>query len=169
MDLSPFKCIHSVFLFEPGIRCTVDASGSLRMVYAVSGIEAQQGTNDVFPGDILGITAGDVLVRLQYLTQQLENTTPLSSDMIPIPQNVMQARGMYLVAENYLRHNDPEFEKEGNAQLKKYGYAPGNYSIMCHDCHRERIDCDKRAIRCRDCAEIAASKDIDKSQERRDD
>ena len=32
------------------------------------------------------------------------------------------------------------------------GYAPGNYTILCIDCKKQCDGCDKRAIRCEDCA-----------------
>ena len=38
------------------------------------------------------------------------------------------------------------------AVSKRYGYAPGNYTIICIDCKKHCDGCDKRAIRCEDCA-----------------
>jgi len=37
--------------------------------------------------------------------------------------------------------------------LRDHGYAPGNYIIRCLDCKQQCWDCDKRAARCRPCAE----------------
>jgi hypothetical protein len=37
------------------------------------------------------------------------------------------------------------------------GYAPGNYMGRCHDCGAERIDLDKRAWQCLECAARAAN------------
>lgn len=39
--------------------------------------------------------------------------------------------------------------------LKPYGYAPGNYMIRCSSCRQIVQDVDKRAWRCRACAEVA--------------
>lgn len=39
--------------------------------------------------------------------------------------------------------------------LHDFGYAPGNYSIKCLDCGQEALWCDKRAARCKTCAEQA--------------
>lgn len=41
--------------------------------------------------------------------------------------------------------------------LKPYGYAPGNYMSRCRDCNDTPI-MDKRAFRCRPCAEAAHAK-----------
>jgi hypothetical protein len=40
----------------------------------------------------------------------------------------------------------------GWAHLKAYGYAPGSYSCVCFTC-KKVSDLDKRATRCRPCAE----------------
>lgn len=40
--------------------------------------------------------------------------------------------------------------------LLAYGYAPGNYMIKCIDCGATPIDCDKRAARCKQCAQRKA-------------
>jgi len=37
--------------------------------------------------------------------------------------------------------------------LKPYGYAPGGYMGTCFDCSERSFDLDKRAVRCRPCAE----------------
>lgn len=37
--------------------------------------------------------------------------------------------------------------------LKEFGYAPGGYMMRCMDCKKEVIGVDKRALRCKDCAE----------------
>ena len=37
--------------------------------------------------------------------------------------------------------------------LKAYGYAPGGYMMICRGCKNEVINVDKRALRCRACAE----------------
>jgi len=42
--------------------------------------------------------------------------------------------------------------------LKTFGYAPGNYMITCISCGDTPIDCDKRAICCKPCAEDLANK-----------
>ena len=38
-------------------------------------------------------------------------------DQVPIPQNVMQARGMLLVAENWLTAHDPKFKADAPDEL----------------------------------------------------
>ena len=43
--------------------------------------------------------------------------------------------------------------------LKAYGYAPGGYMMTCRGCNKQVIDVDKRASRCRTCAETAYAKD----------
>lgn len=42
------------------------------------------------------------------------------------------------------------------AVSKRNGYAPGNYTILCIDCKKHCDGCDKRAIRCEDCAAALA-------------
>jgi len=37
-----------------------------------------------------------------------------------------------------------------------YGFAPGGYSITCGDCGETFEECDKRALRCLNCAVLAA-------------
>lgn len=44
-------------------------------------------------------------------------------------------------------------ESPFDPQLLNFGYAPGNYIIKCWDCKQDRWDCDKRAARCKECAE----------------
>lgn len=41
------------------------------------------------------------------------------------------------------------------ADLRAYGFAPGNYLCRCGDC-RERFSGDKRALRCEPCAQKLA-------------
>lgn len=43
--------------------------------------------------------------------------------------------------------------------LKCYGYAPGNYMSTCFMCRRVVSGLDKRAIRCRPCAEEMLKRD----------
>jgi hypothetical protein len=43
--------------------------------------------------------------------------------------------------------------------LKAYGYAPGGYMMSCRGCGNQVIFVDKRASRCRSCAEAAYTKD----------
>jgi hypothetical protein len=45
----------------------------------------------------------------------------------------------------------------GWEHLKGYGYAPGNYMSRCHSCCQVVSGLDKRAMRCRPCAEAAAA------------
>lgn len=40
-----------------------------------------------------------------------------------------------------------------SATLRDFGYAPGSYTMKCPDCQREVWDVDKRARRCKECAE----------------
>ena len=47
----------------------------------------------------------------------------------------------------------PEPETTGWIHLKEFGYAPGDYMMHCRDCKQEVIGVDKRALRCKDCAE----------------
>ena len=42
--------------------------------------------------------------------------------------------------------------------LKQYGYAPSNYMMTCRECDKKVIDVDKRASRCRTCAETMYAK-----------
>ncbi len=42
-----------------------------------------------------------------------------------------------------------------DADLKPYGYAPGNYMNTCTTCEKIATDVDKRATTCRKCAEQA--------------
>lgn len=42
--------------------------------------------------------------------------------------------------------------------LHDFGYAPGNYSIICHVCNKSINDCDKRAVTCKSCAEKLVAK-----------
>lgn len=44
--------------------------------------------------------------------------------------------------------------------LKPYGYAPGDYTSKCYSCQELKYDLDKRATRCKSCAEEAFKKDI---------
>lgn len=39
--------------------------------------------------------------------------------------------------------------------LRAWGYAPGGYSVTCSDCGQRADGLDKRARRCRPCAEVA--------------
>jgi hypothetical protein len=41
------------------------------------------------------------------------------------------------------------------AQLRGYGYAPGNYMVRCRDCQAQERNLDKRALRCEPCATTA--------------
>lgn len=41
-----------------------------------------------------------------------------------------------------------------DAELKPYGYAPGNYMSACLACKKQMVGVDKRAWRCKSCAEI---------------
>lgn len=43
-------------------------------------------------------------------------------------------------------------------ELVPWGYAPGNYTVECHDCRERYWDLDKRAYRCERCAMIARYK-----------
>lgn len=54
-------------------------------------------------------------------------------------------------------HQDGLPEQNDWQHLKPYGYAPGNYMIRCRDCNDTPI-MDKRASRCRPCAEAAYAK-----------
>lgn len=45
--------------------------------------------------------------------------------------------------------------KDDWKHLLPYGYAPGQYMGKCMDCKEVKIDLDKRAIRCRVCAQKA--------------
>jgi hypothetical protein len=45
----------------------------------------------------------------------------------------------------------------GWEHLKAYGYAPGNYMSRCHSCCQVVSGLDKRAMRCRPCAEAVAA------------
>jgi hypothetical protein len=46
----------------------------------------------------------------------------------------------------------PDLKKDDWRHLKRYGYAPGEYTGTCHRCG-ETPTMDKRAITCRPCAE----------------
>ena len=43
--------------------------------------------------------------------------------------------------------------------LNAYGYAPGGYMMICRGCNKQVIDVDKRASRCKTCAETAYARD----------
>lgn len=43
---------------------------------------------------------------------------------------------------------------EAHIDLCAFGYAPGNYMQCCADCNRRHV-ADKRARRCKDCAQMA--------------
>lgn len=42
---------------------------------------------------------------------------------------------------------------EFDRRLLDFGYAPGGYIIKCFDCKEQSWDCDKRALRCKECAQ----------------
>lgn len=44
--------------------------------------------------------------------------------------------------------------------LMEFGYAPGHYMSRCIECGRVKLDMDKRAIRCRPCAEILSDNEV---------
>jgi len=48
-------------------------------------------------------------------------------------------------------------EPEQWGHLKVYGYAPGDYMMTCRGCNTEVIGVDKRASRCKPCANKAAA------------
>lgn len=48
------------------------------------------------------------------------------------------------------------------SDLVAYGYAPGNYTITCYGCVQYINDCDKRATRCKPCAELLAQRQAGK-------
>jgi len=39
------------------------------------------------------------------------------------------------------------------ADLRPFGYAPGDYMVRCRQCNKQTFGADKRAIACRPCAE----------------
>ncbi len=57
--------------------------------------------------------------------------------------------------------SDPVKLLEGTTAWPFNGYAPGRYSIICFVCNKEKTGCDKGAIRCLECAVIAAKDTLD--------
>lgn len=57
-----------------------------------------------------------------------------------------------------LRSRSPEAPAEADtlATLKRFGWAPGNYSAACHSCGQPHHGTDKRSPSCRPCAEQRA-------------
>lgn len=53
----------------------------------------------------------------------------------------------------------------GPRDLVPWGYAPGNYMIICADCGDHPLGADKRAYRCERCAMIARYKTAEKKLE----
>lgn len=55
-----------------------------------------------------------------------------------------------------MQHFTREDLKRSPREYPYHGFAPGNYMILCHDCGETKIGCDKRALRCEECAELRA-------------
>lgn len=65
------------------------------------------------------------------------------------------ARGIQAVQAQVAGTQAVVADGEDWRHLVAYGYAPGGYMGRCRACGAERLDLDKRATRCRPCAEAA--------------
>jgi hypothetical protein len=76
----------------------------------------------------------------------------------PVAQDVQEKCRIETVpAKGGLLPAAPVQEPEQWEHLKAYGYAPGNYMMICRGCNTEVIGVDKRASRCKPCAIKAAA------------
>lgn len=80
----------------------------------------------------------------------IANTTALHGMCGALPVSPEDAPGIIEAADRL----------KWDRRLLDYSYAPGNYMIICWSCKQQVHDCDKRALRCLECAQAMLNEQL---------
>jgi hypothetical protein len=115
------------------------------------------------PSREMDVPCGDktaLLMRAQSAEAQLAEARKALDELLEDTQHLKHhcPPGKYCPVEN--ARKVLALAPSAEADLKKFGYAPGDYSITCHICGcSTRGGHDKHAITCKRCAQHCAKKE----------